>query len=222
MFANFDSIRIINLPRRTDRRREMEQEVKRAGLEGDPRVSFYAARSFDNAGSFYSIGARGCYDSHLTILREAALNGHSVLIIEDDCDFEANAATYELPNDWQIFYGGYGPDWVKDPATSEHIEGAHLMGFRADTVAILAEYLEWLRTKDDHPGVDGAYVWFRRDHSNFRTHFAVPSIGNQRQSRSDIGERKFFDRTPGLREAASIARRLKRWLKRRHTPTPLN
>jgi len=197
----------------------MEQELKRVGLEGDARVRFFAAQSFDNAGTFYSIGARGCYDSHLSILREAAQNGHSVLIVEDDCDFEPKAVAYDLPGDWQIFYGGYGPDWVIDPETSDHIEGSHLMGFRGDTVPILAVYLEQLLTRDDHPSVDGAYMWFRREHPEVRTHFAVPCIGNQRQSQTDVGERRFFDRSPGLREAASAARRLRRWLKRRRIPT---
>ena len=215
MFAHFDSIRIINLPRRTDRRREMEQEIKRAGLEGDARVEFHAAKSFDDAGTFYSSGARGCYDSHLSILKEAAENDQNVLIVEDDCDFEPRAATYALPRDWQIFYGGYGPDWVENPETSEHIEGSHLMGFRSDIVRKLADYLDQLRLKTDHPGIDGAYMWFRREHPDVRTHFAVPCIGNQRQSQSDVGQRRFFDRTPGLMQAAAVARRLKRWLKRR-------
>jgi len=193
----------------------MEQEIRRMGLDGDSRVAFHAARSFDDAGTFYSIGARGCYDSHLSILKEAAQSGHSVLIVEDDCDFEPRAVTYDLPQDWQIFYGGYGPDWVKNPETSDHIEGSHLMGFRADTVPILAEYLKQLQKKADHPSIDGAYMWFRREHPHVRAHFAVPCIGNQRQSQTDVGERRFFDRTPGLMHAASMVRRVRRWLKRR-------
>jgi glycosyl transferase family 25 len=176
-------------------------------------VSFFAARSFPDAGTFYSVGARGCYDSHLSVLKEAAHDKENVLIIEDDCDFEVRAKSYNLPQDWQIFYGGYGPVSLIDPEKSDYIVGSHLMGFRSDILPILVSYLDRLLEADDHPGIDGAYMWFRREHPEVKVHFAVPSVGNQRQSRTDVGERKFFDRTPGLIQAASMARRLKRWVK---------
>jgi glycosyl transferase family 25 len=72
VFDHFDAIRIINLPRRTDRRREVQSELAKVGLANDPRVQFFAARTFTDAGRFYSVGARECYDSHLEILREVA------------------------------------------------------------------------------------------------------------------------------------------------------
>jgi glycosyl transferase family 25 len=138
-----------------------------------------------------------------------------VLIVEDDCDFEPPSVGYRLPDDWQIFYGGYGPDWITDPANSDYISGSHLMGFRYDIVPLLVSYLDDLLTKEDHPGIDGSYMWFRRDHPQIKVHFAVPCLGHQRQSRSDVGQGRFFDRTPGLMQAASLARRLKQWASRR-------
>ena len=41
VFDYFDQIQIINLPHRTDRRREMEDELHRIGLKNDPRVHFF-------------------------------------------------------------------------------------------------------------------------------------------------------------------------------------
>jgi glycosyl transferase family 25 len=205
VFDHFDAIRIINLPRRRDRRRQMMQTLKRAGLEGDPRVRFFAARTFEDRGTFYSVGARGVYDSHLTILTEAAESGHSVLVLEDDCEFTDQARSYKLPEEWQIFYGGYGPNSVRDPYT-EDVAGAHCMGFRANILSALVPYLRDIRESGVHPPIDGAYVWFRRAHPEIRTHIAIPCIGNQRQSRSDVGQRRFFDRTPGLMQMASLAR----------------
>lgn len=40
LLARFDSVRIINLPERTDRRREMTQELERIGATGNPRIAF--------------------------------------------------------------------------------------------------------------------------------------------------------------------------------------
>ena len=62
------------------------------------------------------------------------------------------------------------------------------------------------------PPVDGAYVWFRRAHPELKTVFPDPQIAVLRPSRTDIGHLRFFDRLPGLREAAEWARRVKRKL----------
>ena len=43
MFEPFDSVRIINLPERRDRRREMMRELTTLGLANDPRVAFFPA-----------------------------------------------------------------------------------------------------------------------------------------------------------------------------------
>ncbi len=39
----FDRIYIVNLPERTDRRREMEDQLVKVGLGGHPRVMFFPA-----------------------------------------------------------------------------------------------------------------------------------------------------------------------------------
>lgn len=73
IFGHFDQIRIINLPERTDRRRAMDRELAAVGLIDDPRVQYFKAFRPEDAGQFSSIGARGCYDSHKTLLKEATM-----------------------------------------------------------------------------------------------------------------------------------------------------
>jgi glycosyl transferase family 25 len=209
LFDHFGAVRIINLKQRIDRRAQMEGELRRLGADRDARVAFFDACRFDQPDTFTSIGARGVYHSHLTILEEAAALGKSVLILEDDVDFTAAARDTTLPADWQIFYGGHYATRPDDLLGSDII-GAHCMGFRADVIPALATYLRGLLTLDDHPPIDGAYVWYRRAHPQVVTHFAVPPIADQRPSRTDIADQRFFDRWPGLREVAGLARRGKR------------
>jgi glycosyl transferase, family 25 len=212
IFDQFDTIRIINLPQRKDRRAEMLQELRRVGLEGDARVAFFPACSFEDAGTFYSKGARGCYHSHLAILEEAAAAGRSVLILEDDCDFTAAVRSYELPSGWAIFYGGYtamAPDLQKSD-----IVGSHFMGFTAQMAQRLAPYLKQILESGHHPSIDGAYVWFRRAYPDIPTAFAVPQLGRQRPSRTDVGEPGLFDRLPFAQRLLPWARKLKRSARR--------
>ncbi len=209
IFEQFDSIRIINLPHRTDRREEMEGELRRLGLLDDPRVAFFNAFQFDDAGPFSSPGARGVFQSHLTILEEAASNGHRVLILEDDCDFLPDAISYAPKEPWSIFYGGYEASDPSNLLTSDII-GAHMMGFSSETAAHLADYLNNLSYEGIHPPIDGAYIWYRRAFPEVVTLFAEPALGNQRPSRTDIAELRFFDKIPIIREFVGIARKVKR------------
>lgn len=217
LLDQFDLIRIVNLPHRTDRRAEMERELARVGLAGDPRVQFFPAFRPDNAGAFTSIGARGVYESQRAILREAAAAGQSVLILEDDCDFSAATATYRAPDDdWQIFYGGYEASDPADLASSD-IVGAHMMGFRAAVLPRLVAFLNSDPTGDDgiRVPIDGAYVWFRRQNPDVVARFAEPPLGTQRPSRTDIAEPHALDRNPVTAPIMALARRAKRVLKGR-------
>jgi hypothetical protein len=72
----FDRIYVINLPARTDRKREMEEQLARIGLSfAHPRVSLFAAIRPHEPGGFDTIGARGCFSSHLEVLRDAHRRG---------------------------------------------------------------------------------------------------------------------------------------------------
>jgi glycosyl transferase family 25 len=170
---------------------------------------------------FLSRGANGCFQSHFAILQMAADAGKSVLIVEDDCDFAPEAQTYEVPPGTDIFYGGY--EAMDDGELIEsRIIGSHLMGFSAKGAKVAVAYLTGFgepgfavdpvaAAHPDYnpairPGIDGAYVWLRRAHPELKVHFAQPPIGFQRRSRSDVAPLRFYDRLPGLRLAASIAR----------------
>jgi glycosyl transferase family 25 len=227
-FDAFDSIRILNLPHRADRRREMLKELRRYGLADDPRVSFFRASSADHPGGFSSKSVHGCFASHLALLETAAEAGERVLVLEDDCDFTPAARTYDLPPQWDIFYGGYLAD---DPGDLENsnIIGAHCMGYSPRAARRLAAYLR--RLLDDpnfapdakaaadpnfdpaiKPPFDGAIVWFRRANPDLKSVFA--QIAVQRSSRSDIAGGSFLDRT--VPSAAAVARKFKNSLRRWH------
>lgn len=209
VFDNFDRIKIINLPNRTDRRRVMDRELARMGLSGDPRVSYFAAIRPCDAGTFTSIGARGVYESQKQLLREAAESGQSLLILEDDCDFVPGAEAYEIPENCDVFYGGHYASRPDDLHNSDII-GAHMMGFSKEGVKAVSAYLEQLLYDGIHPPIDAAYVWFRRAYPEVATHFAVPPLANQRSSRSDIANLRWYDRLPILRELANLTRSIRR------------
>lgn len=206
---SFDMIRIVNLPERRDRRREMMRELRKVGLADDPRVAFFPAIRPADKGNFSSIGAHGVYQSQRAILREAAAKKASVLILEDDCDFTADTESYATGTPWDIFYGGY---YAADPANlqTSDIIGAHMMGFTAEAARRISAYEPTLGPGVEHPPIDGLYVWFRRDNPDVATAFAVPPIGNQRASRSDIAAGKIFDRIPVVRDLVELLRRLRR------------
>ena len=211
IFEQFDSIRIINLPSRKDRRIDMNKELARVGLADDPRVAFFDACRPQNAGPFTSRGAHGCFKSQLAILEEAVAQDHRVLILEDDVDFIAGAQNYVPPCEWSIFYGGYNASNRNDLYNSD-IMGSHIMGFSAQTAGDLVNYLTTLEYEGIHPPIDAAYIWYRRKFPDVPTLFAEPALGHQRPSRTDIADTKFFDRMPIVRNAAGLARRVKRAL----------
>lgn len=223
VFGCFDSIRIINLVYRSDRRRQMRAQLRKIGLDADPRVSFFAAIRPEGAGPFSTIGYRGSYLSHLEILKQVPA-GQNVLILEDDCDFSNAARSYRLRGDFDVFYGGYDPSDADD-LHHAGIVGAHCMGFSAAAVKLAVPYLEGLLDLGTpgepqamrepgynsmiRPPIDGAYVWLRRTYPQLKTVFAEPPIAFQRASRTDTGTLAFYDRTPGLRLLAGIAREMK-------------
>jgi glycosyl transferase, family 25 len=226
----FKRIYIINLKSRSDRRREMADELARAGMSfDDSAVRLFSAVKPDDAGAFPSIGARGCFLSHLGILTDAAEGGAGpIAILEDDLELAQDFATRAPAvldalgeKSWSIFYGGY-------EAGSFEAEGlnlvppnlglrtTHFICFNGPAIAPAKKYLEAIlaRPAGDAQGgpmhVDGAYSWLRKDNREMATYAAWPPLGNQRRSRSDIAGPRWFDRMPGLNKAAAVARRLLR------------
>src|SRR4051794_24805493 len=83
-FDMFEQVRIINLVDRADRRREMAQQLQRLGGM-PPNTSFFEAHRPASTGEFPSVGARGCFESHLAVLRAARSGAaETLLLLEDD------------------------------------------------------------------------------------------------------------------------------------------
>ena len=223
--ADFEHIRIVNLSYRTDRRAQMAEQLARVGLAFDsPNVRLFSAVRPADPGGFESIGAHGCFVSHLTILREVR-GSRNVLIFEDDLDFvygiaEAMGPVLQaLPLSWGIFYGGCvvavvpstGPLTEILPLTP--IGTSHFVAFNGQVIGHLVDYLEAILARPPgHPDggpmhVDGAYSHFRAAHPAVRTFVAIPELGHQRPSRTDIHELRWFDRMPLARTLVQMIRR---------------
>lgn len=235
----FERIFIINLPSRTDRQAEIAAQLKAIGLSlDDANLELFPAVRPDAAEGFPSIGARGCFMSHLGILRAAQRLGlQRVAIFEDDLDFVGDFNKRIQPlverlacTDWSVFYGGYhlvqGSRGVckgelVEAQPDELIGTTHFVVFQGEAIAAAVQYLENIlaRPAGDPEGgpmhVDGAYNWFRRANPHFKTVLASPELGFQRASRTDIHDLRWYDNTPLVREAVAGLRLLKNALVRR-------
>lgn len=226
LIDTFDHIRIINLAHRADRREEMAEQLRSVGLSFKLTVSLFPAVRPVDRSEFESIGAHGCFMSHLGVLRES-IGKSGVLILEDDANFAAEfhnrvgPAVAALPSGWGIFYGGCRADL---PAGSPLVEVphstpitlAHFIAISGPVIPRLVAYLEamLLRTNGDPAGgpmhVDGAYSHFRADNPNVTTFAAVPELAYQRSSRTDIAALHWFDRTWAVRDVVQALRRMRR------------
>lgn len=215
VFQCFDRIDVVSLRERKDRRRDLTSALRAAGLTDFSKLSFFDAYQISGSGMFRSVGSHGCYLSHIAILADAAMKKQSVLILQDDCEFRPGAGQYEVP-ECDVFYGSHAED-------SDVIIGAHCMGFSVRAAEAATRYLLSLldpatppeptaaRSPDFNPAIrppiDGALVWFRREHPDMKTHFAL--LADQRATRSDVTPGK-LDRIPVFRETMEFARRLRR------------
>ena len=234
VFDAFERIVVINLPERTDRRREMVAELRKANIDAiDPRLQFYPAIRPSVPGLFPSLGARGCFESHLGVIRAAIRDRlHSVLILEDDLALTPAACVEQrrmfervAGDGWDFAYPGHflpTPDAPSAPAwaqTDSPLVCAHFYGLHWRILPDLCRYLEaCTRRPPGHPDggpmhVDGAYSMFRARHPDVVTLISTPSLGGQRSSRSDITHNRWYDRQPMTRLLAGLARKGKNVLR---------
>lgn len=225
---------VINLASRADRRKEFAAELARLGLGFDgEHVRLFEAVRPPEKGSFPSLGARGCFMSHLGILRQAEAEGlEQYIVCEDDLNFSRDFTT-RLPavlaelqsTPWDIFYPGSGDPAAPLPKpgdggsglrrveSDEKLQCTHFIVFRRSAISQLGEYLEnMLERPAGHPHggpmhVDGAFNHFRADHPGITTLVSDPPLGHQRPSRTDIHDLRWYDRTPFIRDLTSLARR---------------
>jgi glycosyl transferase family 25 len=213
---------VINLEHRSDRRAEMQKQLSRICWSAD----FFAAIQPTDAAEFPSIGARGCFLSHLGVLRKAREAGvRRIIILEDDVSFVPNFASQWQSAigalerlEWSIFYPGHTLDGlpsglsVLTPATG--VLCSHFMVINGKAIAQLVEGLETILSRPTgHPlgspmHVDGAYSTIRMQNHSLTTYAYSPVLGYQRPSRTDVGDLKWFDRVAALEPFVHFARRI--------------
>ena len=117
LLTYFQQVYIINLPERSDRRNEINEQLNLIGLSLEhEKINLFKAIRPQDAGEFESIGARGCFLSHLNVLKHAKSKAYDrILIIEDDLNFshdfsnKIDKTIEELSqNNWQIFFWNAG------------------------------------------------------------------------------------------------------------------
>lgn len=225
----FEAIYVINLPSRRDRREQMCEQFRKVGIDpGAAPVVFFDAIRPEDAGGFPTIGTRGCFLSHLGVLRAAQAAGHErILVLEDDLNFSDDFRSRSMALTQAIDRMGWDFWYLSvlsvTPAPPEHDElivlaptssvlGAHMFALKSEAIAQLVPYLEAiLERPPGHPDggpmhVDGAYSWYRRAHPEIRTLMATQALGYQRPSRTDIHALKWFDRLPVLDRAVGLLR----------------
>lgn len=206
---------IINLPERTDRRAEMEEMLDGFGMSPTAGgLEFFPAVRPPDAGPFPSIGARGCFLSHLEALRHARDAGaERVLVMEDDLELarilgarEAEIVAALQDADWGVVYLGHlledlPPSDGPFVRSAVHTIGAHFYGVQQPALNAFIEFLELVLSRPPgHPEggpmhFDGALYTFR-DQKKVATLFATPNLGTQRSSRSDITSKGWRERLP--------------------------
>jgi glycosyl transferase family 25 len=215
---------VINLAHRVDRRVEMKRQLSRIGWD----AVFFPAIRPTSAANFPSVGARGCFLSHLAVLKEAGRRRvRRLIILEDDVNFITDFSwrwppamgALESPREWSIFYPGHANDRQMEglslisPTTG--VQCAHFMVINGHAIPHLVEGLETILARPaGHPlggpmHVDGAYSTIRAQRGTFITYAHFPVLGYQRASRTDIGNLRWFDRIGALAPAMNIARKLK-------------
>lgn len=230
MFDMFEKAVVINLVTRPDRRRETEAEFRRIGFDG---ATFFPAIRPDGAGDFASIGEHGAYRSHHQVMREAQ-GASSVLVMEDDVQFPPDfldriAILQTLPPSWDVLYLGHTQmDSVRRPFSGTGLVRVgpeyeficlHCYAINGKAISRLNEAYEGFlsRPKGHADGgpmpVDGALNVARRQ-LGLETFAAVPPLANQRSSRTDIGQQRWFDKVAILETPINWMRRAKSAVRR--------
>lgn len=233
----FDRTYVVNLPERTDRRRQVEAELRRPILGSAPevadsRVRIFAATWPDEAAPFDSTGTKGCFLSHLSILTEARDDDlESVLVLEDDAEFEDHVVTslprlaHELSTrEWGVVQLGHLPAEGAEPVTGPfllpfrgEVIGTHCYAVHRRALAPLVAHFE--RQLAGTPGddtygpmaPDGTLNTFAWAQDEVDRHLVVPSLCRQRSSWSSVNPRP-WDRWAGARTLVGAARRARRSL----------
>ncbi|MGI9622129.1 MAG: glycosyltransferase family 25 protein [Acidimicrobiales bacterium] len=241
-FDRFEAVYVISLSDRADRRKALNRELKKsfdgASIDSIGEV-FDACRPEDPAG-FPTTSIRGCFESHLNVLRSAQDRGvDSVLILEDDVAFPAavvnqleesarqldtiewHSATFGCADSWGHLAKHVGDrtdyHWTR---FSGEVQQAHCVAFTREGIDRTVVHLEKLF--NGTPGdrlrgpmhVDGAYNVQTWSDPTFVRMMLTPPLIPQRVSRSDISPTR-LDGVGTLRPVITAVRDLREQLRHR-------
>ena len=227
----FDCTYVINLAERADRRKEVTGELVRAGMPlRAGRVEIFRGVKPEAPRGFPGIGARGCFLSHLSVLKDALQRGLSnVLIVEDDLMLlpAVNRSIDQLITgirsvDWGIIHLGHlekAPDSGSTEFVRFHgpVVTAFFYAVNGPVIPRLIDYLEQVQCRE--PGdplggpmhFDGALTMFREANPDVATFLACPGLGRQRRSRSNVNS-PWYEGLPLIRQAADFLRVVRGYL----------
>lgn len=228
IFDFFDQSYVINLPSRTDRRRRILRELTR--LQGgalSDKIKIFPGIRPGTPNGFQSVGAYGLMLTYLALLDDAMKRGlTNLLIMEDDLIFTPQAVTssprviQELTTcKWDFAYLGHQLELkAKESLFQEYLDDivtAHFVAIKGHILPELKKYLEEVLNRPaGHPlggrvHVDGAMSLFRRGRPHLKTLVAVPVLGYQGSSSSDITPSGWWDRNPMSRAVVDTLRNIR-------------
>lgn len=235
LLDQIDWIYVINLAKRTDRWAEMLEQLARIDMDAtSPKLTRFDAVAPTTAAGFPSLGARGCFLSHLGVLQDAvAQDAELILLLEDDANFTRHLVDFltdaarAAPAAWDMLYLGYDAragvlaPYAPDPrfcaVTPDQSLGlTHAMLIRKSVFLPIIHYFEAMMARpagDDAGGpmhVDGAYSWYRRNHPDVTVLATQTQWATQRSSETDIAPPTWKDHVPFIATVRRIMNRLNR------------
>ncbi len=167
----FDCVYVVNLPDRKDRRKKIIQELNKVEIPLVPnKTEIFPAIRPSSAQGFPNAAVRGCFLSHLNIIKEAKRRKlANVLIMEDDLviskDFKIaqNSIVQKLhQTNWGFVYLGHREKLEQTSQVtlqpwSQPIVTAHFYGINSVIFDRLIAFLEELQQRPPGDwGVDSA------------------------------------------------------------------
>lgn len=177
----FDGIYCINLYTRDDRLKKSKKVFNKLNIP----VTYYRVEKHPTS------GAKGCFESHMSIIKKAYHDGcKNVLIFEDDLidnSFYDEALVEKAINfmkkscKWDIFYFGHQPDifWNTSRKVSDFIIKTH--SYLTHAYVVSRRYMKKLLDKEYY-GIPIDKMYLKNEHS----YALYPMIFYQDESESDI------------------------------------
>jgi hypothetical protein len=193
----FDQIYYINLERRKDRDQKCINELQKNNIIAKRFIAI-DGKSIVNPNWNYSLGAFGCLQSHLEIIKEAKNNKYnSILILEDDVVFNDN-----MENDFKKYYDQLDGEWdilYLSGNYNKHIQNS----FEKITDNIIKCNLTYtthcyaIKNTVYDIIIDALYkatapidIEYTKIQKNLNCYAFSPSISSQREGYSDIENKK--------------------------------